>query len=561
MGNAVTAIFIVFFPAVTTMLGLRWMRVRSIDRIEVATFLFTGTAMLVTYAVVRADYWQTELFGNMAAMTFVLITAYESRFSWAKIIVASVSLFIAVAFKEPFLLSSLGAVLLLTFPRTYVRNIVVPFLIAGIGFAVLLLLLGAFSDYVNVYMQVMSSHLNHTIWLPMFMRGLPAIPWIILRFTDVAPITLISLGAWSLLFVAITRWQGKGVPRRMAWMPLSAYGILSIFLIAYVQQIAYEQRHLLRTGLMQFASHGREISMQAKILATAAAIALFILGIILVRRILNKKNCSGFVDGIIFCSLLIVGLAGGWSASFFGIVFLAFPATACAGILFFSHAVSCMPEMRWSRRRYGIVVVAVFLVITSVGLAGSFWPHHFVFAVPFYFAILLICTMTWVRSSNTPAHVSSGLLLLPFCVLNVVAMVTMKGIFRDINVRQSEPNERAAGAMDRLLDQCGIDRYMIVSAANDRWIFQYTRHSPLNFYIFKDMNEEMGMSAFLRNETWRRLKSADILIDAPEARKPSPDDAALTTYISSHFTTVPWTCASPFIMPQEYVVYFRKTKR
>jgi len=147
---------------------------------------------------------------------------------------------------------------------------------------------------------------------------------------------------------------------------------------------------------------------------------------------------------------------------------------------------------------------AIFLSSYSVGVGGEFFEHHYVFAFPFYMALLLFLLKNWDGEKLSVAKL--GLLCLVCFVIGTIDLpyrfernqspyrhlnhfhLTFDERTRYINARIKEIKE-AAAYLDFKMDELGIDRYVYIGNHNPgSEIYGWTRHSPMGPYFNQQGN-------------------------------------------------------------------------
>jgi len=143
--------------------------------------------------------------------------------------------------------------------------------------------------------------------------------------------------------------------------------------------------------------------------------------------------------------------------------------------------------------------VAFFLSCYSVGVGGEFFQHHFIFAVPFYMALVLLLLKEW--NGGNSAVVKLGLVSFVF-----LAIATLNLPDRDLAGHSKifienyiNDSQEAAVYLDKKMDELGIDRYAFVGFNYVSDIYGFTRHSPMGPYF--------NQQAF-----WWKLGAGDSLI-------------------------------------------------
>jgi len=143
--------------------------------------------------------------------------------------------------------------------------------------------------------------------------------------------------------------------------------------------------------------------------------------------------------------------------------------------------------------------IALFLSSYSVGLGGEFFEHHFIFALPFYMALILLLLRNW-DGENLPVA-KLGLLCLVFFAIGTIDLpyrfernqspykginhfhLTFEQRTKYLNENAKDFKE-AADYLDSKMDELGIDRYVFIgSHAPGIQVFGWTKHSPMGPYF------------------------------------------------------------------------------
>jgi hypothetical protein len=115
-------------------------------------------AILAFYVTTRAGDYYPEAFGTAALCIYVAVLCHPGPESWRKTLASTLAIAIALLFKEPFLLSALAiGVYMLRSGKAFIRQYLVPQVLALIVFGLVLLLTGSFADYLDVYLPFMFS--------------------------------------------------------------------------------------------------------------------------------------------------------------------------------------------------------------------------------------------------------------------------------------------------------------------------------------------------------------------------------------------------------------------
>ncbi|MDR2554513.1 MAG: hypothetical protein LBC64_03700 [Fibromonadaceae bacterium] len=154
--------------------------------------------------------------------------------------------------------------------------------------------------------------------------------------------------------------------------------------------------------------------------------------------------------------------------------------------------------------------VAFFLSSYSVGLGGEFFEHHFIFALPFYMALVLLLLKNW--DGENPSVAKLGLLCLICFVIGTIDLPYRfernQSPYKGINHFHLSFEERtkylndnakdfkeAAAYLDKKMDELGIDRYAFIGGHTPgTQIYGWTKHSPMGKY-FNQQPQWLGLGA------------------------------------------------------------------
>ncbi len=221
----------------------------------------------------------------------------------------------------------------------------------------------------------------------------------------------------------------------------------------------------------------------------------------------------------------------------------------------------------------------LYLVSFAVGLGGQYYNHHYVFAVPFYMA-LLFCLLKFLsealekRPAAKPLEEPSAAvfdndqkqhfrILLPdlialLALMSCTAMFLLPDYQPDPTMLGDNDKMRTEAAyVDNMLDFLGEDHYQFLGF-NGNCFYGLTEHSPLGPVFFQDPNTLQDSSDdnwFARNLR-KQLKETNILIVQ------KVDAGAMTDYINNTIAE-DFTAELPEGIPEPpsnfgYQLYFRK---
>lgn len=174
LGNILQALILAVIPVLFAAFAWTHLSVRSFQFRIIVTGVSLLTGMLFTlFLAERSGEFQVESFGAFFGILYAfLIAGPEFLRKETKTLLLALCIFLAVGFKEPFLLS-LGAVglILSDHPKEFLKNFLIPFLFAAATGIIALVSLGYWKPYVDIYLPLMLyGHLdNYGLW---WQRGL-----------------------------------------------------------------------------------------------------------------------------------------------------------------------------------------------------------------------------------------------------------------------------------------------------------------------------------------------------------------------------------------------------
>ena len=200
--------------------------------------------------------------------------------------------------------------------------------------------------------------------------------------------------------------------------------------------------------------------------------------------------------------------------------------------------------------------IAFFLSCFSVGLGGEFFEHHFVFALPFYMALVLLLLKNWDGENFSVTKL--GLLCLVFLIMGTIDLPyrfernpERNNIFylsfdeRTQYLNEATRTFEAVSAfLDRRMDDLGIDRYVFIGGhLPGIQLYGWTRHSPMGPYFFQPpIWSEIGVGDSLISN----LKKADAVVLGN--MEPMLDTAYIYSILEEQFTQ------------EQTGIFFRKRK-
>ncbi len=194
-------------------------------------------AIFALFTATLAGEYQVESFGALAGAIFVLAVADPSRMSMQRIIGAGCALAVAVAFKEPFLLPLIGCALVLSrAPRDLLKTLILPGLIGGALFLLLLVATGWLQPYLSGYLtEMLEGRIGSGV--PLWKRGFDLASVFGNLTKDFSPSAAVLVGL-LIVWHVIRRTEDPGIFRKIwgvvaclvaLYLAVAAVGITGVF--------------------------------------------------------------------------------------------------------------------------------------------------------------------------------------------------------------------------------------------------------------------------------------------------------------------------------------------
>ncbi len=194
-------------------------------------------AIFALFTAALAGEFQVESFGALAGAFFVLAIADPARMNTRRIIGAGCAFAVAVAFKEPFLLPLIGCALVLSrTPRDLLKTLVLPALVGGALFLLLLVLTGWLQPYLSGYLtEMLEGRIGSSV--PLWKRGFDLVSVFGNLAKDFSPSASVLVGLLVLWHI-IRRTEDRGLVRKIwgvvgcciaLYLTVTAVGITGVF--------------------------------------------------------------------------------------------------------------------------------------------------------------------------------------------------------------------------------------------------------------------------------------------------------------------------------------------
>ena len=205
-----------------------------------------------------------------------------------------------------------------------------------------------------------------------------------------------------------------------------------------------------------------------------------------------------------------------------------------------------------------LLLVSLFLASLSVGLGGEYSSHHFIFAVPFYVAILIKCNINSKNKINALLFV-----LLSLSILNLPDINWEKRSQNFNHKKTTAISVPITKYLDSVMKQSGIERFVNLCVSSNIYAFvcynsEIGKYSPQGHYFLIDyrfLDRIPGYTDSILNYA----KNGQIAIY--EIPKTFPFQKELKNILEELYTPIPWKeiehIPKPEGMPPERIL-FRK---
>jgi len=197
------------------------------------------------------------------------------------------------------------------------------------------------------------------------------------------------------------------------------------------------------------------------------------------------------------------------------------------------------------------ILIAFLLTSYAVGLGGEFYGHHFIFALPFYFALMAALLNAEKFSGNIITE-SFVLVLLIIATLNLPNLNLNQ---RSKGMEQARvEHTKEAMYVDAVLDRTDIKRYMYLGR-NGNNIYSWTKHSPEGPYFIQYEEWIRDIPEF-KTTVLSMLMNSQVVVMG-WIQQPVKD--AVQPILNEYFTLEPWDNVADIPRPvKNYNIYFRK---
>ena len=226
------------------------------------------------------------------------------------------------------------------------------------------------------------------------------------------------------------------------------------------------------------------------------------------------------------------------------------------------------------------VLPIIYLYIASlcVGLGGQYFWHHYAFALPFYYLVLIDSAILVGELANQLEHIEfkkgngseiaksfgKPLPLLAMAFTMTFSIIAGHGLAthsyslkEDSMIAITALAKKEAKYVDDILDALNESNYLYIGFNGDSRLYCYTKHLPLGPCFAQDPNNFYSEDTFFVKEFMEDLHEADVIV--LRSYKHGVMQQEIKSYVAANFTkNSPEATAS--LEPPEgfrYTVYYR----
>lgn len=156
------------------------------------------------------------------------------------------------------------------------------------------------------------------------------------------------------------------------------------------------------------------------------------------------------------------------------------------------------------------IIIAVYAASFCVSIGGQYFPHHFVFAVPVYCAILIFGAAFLLEYAPGESAPNFSVLVLSILVLLAAAQKTGSS-YKAYNETYDSLKTKAE-YVDELLDSYQAERYQFIGFNYDEKFFGLTKHSPQGPVFVQDPINFTDTPTWFSESFSSQLETSDVII-------------------------------------------------
>lgn len=593
--------FLLFAVPIGTILYVRRRAGTGKQSLPLVLLSFLFATLIVRYLSRHPTAWAIEFLGLASCCLFLLVYADAKQVKAGRIALLTLLLAMTIGMKESFLLSALAGVLVLSrSPRQFIRGFIAPCILTGIIGVAALAAIGSFHGYFFIYLPEIFGYYTQRFAMPMLLKGLVFDKtfeslWLFSTGFLFACLALMVLPRFLALSLSGRRALWAWVMRFIAIITVSLYSATSFFFMTGQGAL------LLVVGLCAHRCFVRRVRSGADIALTVGALSMLLVryACVLVRYA-GERMTGQPVDSLVCVApsiitgvLLVMTAAVSWAVFsalrapanderplllsqaavlvalliFYGLILLTIQVPFIWTGIVFPLAVLGVAWKTWSLRGteegdtlvfLGLRFVAFYISIYAVAMGSDFQGHHFLSLAPLLFAFLLPFVDQLALRDVRPVTMGSLAAIALVVVLNPLRHPSLDDLRPALEASAAQMNayQEQADGIDRILDVCGLQRYLVLYAGD---VHAFTRHTPQNFFLWAGL-QGIAHHPTVSKKTFESVAFADIIFvgaDIPPDDMLSEIDKGSIQYIESKFSKTPWPCAANIEPPPVLLTLYR----
>jgi hypothetical protein len=184
----------------------------------------------------------------------------------------------------------------------------------------------------------------------------------------------------------------------------------------------------------------------------------------------------------------------------------------CMGVYLFLPDAGSASPLGHTGQRFQALVLGLLLVGLAVGMGGTFYEHHYIFALPVLLATLFVLMARCGDGSSAHTWLRAGFVGL--ALATVCVKWTPAKVYREraaAIAAQDAAARESAEVIDSLMDRLHVDRYLFLGPGG-YMPFAYTRHAPLGPLFFQQVMFFEGHYPWFVKQFRRRLDEAQVVV-------------------------------------------------
>ena len=210
----------------------------------------------------------------------------------------------------------------------------------------------------------------------------------------------------------------------------------------------------------------------------------------------------------------------------------------------------CMYTLAMYKKKFSVVLLALYITMLAIAMGGDFYGHHFVFGLPVYaVAYWKVVSKLPQKLPTLPIGVFAGLLMACAALDTQFSYVVEAAAWK----QKEQQYKGVAETIDQVMERCDYARYLQVIPRGGG-PYAYTKASPYG-PIFIHYSRFIGGSPHYQQSYIRALRTTPMLLLY------DIEDSNFTEfakqYVEENFSEQPPACAgADFAQPEPFTLLF-----